>query len=807
MKKILITLALVLMASVSAEAIKMEDIKVYINPGHGGYDSDDRNQTIYPFSSGDTASFWESKSNLYKGLHMYYILDSLGCESMLSRITNTTDDDRSLTGISTEANSFGADMFFSIHSNAGETVNYPLMLYREDAVGTPRYDGNVTISSLLWDNLHSSEISVWTRDTPYISGDLTFYPQWGTSGLGVLRYLYTVGLLSEGGMHEHRPEAHRLMNDDFWWLEAWHFVRSTMEYFDTEDRFVNGNVAGVVYDNHNLREMIMPWSSTAYGRDLLAPINGAYVELKDGGGNVIQKRTTDDMYNGVYVFRNVTPGDYTVVVTEDKYHSYSTNVTVTANEVVYSEVGMTLVRDESLEVLSYSPMVDLSEEVSTVEPIVFEFNYDVDEESFEKAFSISPEVEGDIVYSNSYNTVTFTPLISYDPSITYTVTLSTDVKHPDTYNVNANMQSPVEFKFTTADRSRLELIQSYPEVDGVVDIRTPSLEFRFDKTLNASGINSNVLVYDSNGTQKSTNSRLTTSNKLTNGYGSVSVTLSADLEDGADYKVVLSSTITDTDGIPLGVDTEINFSAQDQGVLDESLEVLEDFETDELFTPNTEDSEGSIGDFRYLRSSSKYLFGTYSAMFLYEYENHKDCYAIWDYNGDYKQVDNGDCIGIYVYGDLNNHELYLGFTAGTDTKYEKVCDTDFLGWKYVEITLSTLESGIAYNLTNVKLVQTEAVYTMDGSFQLDNIVINRTSGVGNATIIEDLTVYPTVASSVINVTAADEILKLQLINPAGSLVKSVAGSQISVYDMEDGVYILKIISDKGEVSRKVIVRK
>ncbi|MFI3239661.1 MAG: Ig-like domain-containing protein [Bacteroidales bacterium] len=807
MKKILITLVLILMASVSAEAIKMEDIKVYINPGHGGYDSDDRHQHIYPFESGDTASFWESKSNLYKGLHMYYILDSLNCESMLSRVTNTTDDDRSLSGIAVEANNFGADMFFSIHSNAGESVNYPLMLYREDAVGTPRYEGNVTISNILWETLHSSDVSVWTRDTPYVSGDLTFYPQWGTSGLGVLRYLYTVGLLSEGGMHEHRPEAHRLMNDDFWWLEAWHFVRATMEYFDTEDRFVTGNVAGVVYDDHNLREMIMPWSSTAYGRDKLAPINGAYVELKDLNGNVIQMRTTDNMYNGVYVFRNVTPGDYVVEVSEDKYHSYKTNVTVVANEVVYSEVGMTMVRDESLEVISYSPNVDLTEEVSAVTPIVFDFNYDVDVESFEKAFSISPEVEGDIVYSNSYSTVTFTPLISFDPSVTYTVTLTTDVKHPDSNNAAANMQSPIEFSFTTANRSRLELIQSYPSVDGVVDIRTPSLEFRFDKTLNAVGINSNVTIYDSNGNQKSTNSRSTTSNKLTNGYGSVSVTLSADLEDGDDYKVVLSSTIADTDGIPLGEDVTINFTAIDQGVLDGSMEVLEDFEADQLFTPNTDESIGVTGDFRYLRSSAKYLFGTYSSMFLYEYDNYKECSAIWDYNGDYKQIDNGDCVGLYVYGDLNNHELYLGFTAGTDTKYEKVCNTNFLGWKYVEITLSSLESGVAYNLTNVKLAQTEAIYTMEGSFQLDNLVINRTSGVGAAPVISDLSIYPITATTVIDVSAADEILKLQLINPAGSVVKSANGTQIVVSDMEDGVYILKITTDKGTVSSKVIVKK
>ena len=42
---------------------------VYINPGHGGHDSDDRNVVIYPFAQGDTAGYWESTSNSRKALH------------------------------------------------------------------------------------------------------------------------------------------------------------------------------------------------------------------------------------------------------------------------------------------------------------------------------------------------------------------------------------------------------------------------------------------------------------------------------------------------------------------------------------------------------------------------------------------------------------------------------------------------------------------------------------------------------------------------------------------------------------------
>ncbi|MDE6321468.1 MAG: N-acetylmuramoyl-L-alanine amidase, partial [Muribaculaceae bacterium] len=124
MKAIKLLAAIALMGAVAApaQAKKMSDLKIYINPGHGGYTGNDRPIQIYPFAQNDTLGYWESKSNLYKGLHMYHILDSLGAKPMISRVKNTEKDDRDLYAIAAEANNFGADFFLSIHSNAGEDV-------------------------------------------------------------------------------------------------------------------------------------------------------------------------------------------------------------------------------------------------------------------------------------------------------------------------------------------------------------------------------------------------------------------------------------------------------------------------------------------------------------------------------------------------------------------------------------------------------------------------------------------------------------------------------------------------------------
>ena len=60
------------------QAKDMTGLKIYINPGHGGYDSDDRNVAVYPYAQGDTLGFWESSSNLHKGLMLRELLQEQG---------------------------------------------------------------------------------------------------------------------------------------------------------------------------------------------------------------------------------------------------------------------------------------------------------------------------------------------------------------------------------------------------------------------------------------------------------------------------------------------------------------------------------------------------------------------------------------------------------------------------------------------------------------------------------------------------------------------------------------------------------
>lgn len=793
-KGIAIALAAAAFIAPAASAKKMSDLKIYINPGHGGYTSNDRPIQIYPYAQNDSNGYWESKSNLYKGLHMYHILDSLGAKAMLSRVKNTEADDRSLSGIAAEANQFGADLFFSIHSNAGEDVNYPIMLYRENTIGTPRYPENVTLSNILFDNLISNQLPMWTRTSRYVEGDLTFYQNMWQGGLGVLRTLYVVGLLSEGGMHEHRPEAHRLMNDDYWWLEAWHFVRAIMEFANTEDRFVTGNVAGIVYDNHNLREMNQPVNFHNYRRDTLAPLCSATVELLDESGNVVQKRTTDQNFNGVFVFRNVKPGKYTVRAAHGDYYEEKTPVTVTANEVTYQDMPLTMKRPYSLEITSFSPKVESSETVSCASSIDFVFNTDVDTESFERAFTITPAIEGYFVYSDTYRRASYVPTLSLDPNITYTVNVSTEARTPDNYYEKPNMQQPLTFTFTTRGRSRLELIDQFPADGGNVHYESPSFEFRFDKTIDYSTIYNMITVTDSKGKAVSMNKRSSKYNQLSNGYGNAVFSVQGNLTPDETYNVKLSGELRDREALPMVNDVTLKFTAIDatNAITNDSTRVIEDFEADVL--PFVYDADHTSGITTTLptaiRSTSK-LFGKAAGKFGYQFADNHGGEIVWNYTGAPIQFNKGDVIGMYVNGDFNNHELYVGVTSGASKKYFKVTDLDFLGWQYREVALNDLDTEFCpFLLSDIKLVQTNSPITQKGSFGLDNITfLAEKDGVSDITV-DGGTVTITGANGSITVAGAANDATVTVVGLDGRTVATATGN--ATVNVAAGVYLVTV---------------
>ena len=294
--------------------------RVFINPGHGGHDSDDRHVPTWVIGAQDTLHYYESNSNLTKGLALQEILNNKGYETAMSRQTNNTEDDLDLFEIVSLAANSGADIFFSIHSNATgieKRINFPLALFR-GWDGQPAVDGSLKLSEAVMKHLYKNETTVWTSKEAN-RGDWSFY-DWGYKvGLGVLRFNKLPGFLSEGSFHDYLPERERLLSDSYCWLEAWNQSLGIDEYFGRKNKFKNGVLAGTVrwadierYDEDR----------RLFGEDVLLPINGAVLRLFNGNGALARVFTVDNMDNGVFVFTNLPPDKYRLELyygTDDLY--------------------------------------------------------------------------------------------------------------------------------------------------------------------------------------------------------------------------------------------------------------------------------------------------------------------------------------------------------------------------------------------------------------------------------------------------------------------------------------------------------
>ena len=156
-KSILMLVAGVLLSAstitTNAAVVKKDpkDVKIYINPGHGGYNANSMGTVKRgEVKSNDTTAFCESNTNLWKAWALFHKLKDYGVTHTGTGIQSARDmsqgmmmshvkydgTDRSLPEIAAEAEQYKPDIFLSIHSNANpegslsSNENYPLVLYR-----------------------------------------------------------------------------------------------------------------------------------------------------------------------------------------------------------------------------------------------------------------------------------------------------------------------------------------------------------------------------------------------------------------------------------------------------------------------------------------------------------------------------------------------------------------------------------------------------------------------------------------------------------------------------------------------------
>lgn len=779
MKKLYI-LVIALVGGLGLQAKDMTGLRIYINPGHGGWDSDDRNVAVAPFAQGDTLGFWESSSNLHKGLMLRELLEGQGATVAMSRVLNRTEDDLNLNTISREANEFDADLFFSIHSNATGTsnrVNFPMMLFKGYTENPAKPEDKV-VAKILFKHLIENQVTYWTQTSEYVVGDWDFYPDWNNAGLGVLRNLTVTGFLSEGSYHDYVPETYRLLNMDYKYIEAWHFAKAVMEYFNT-DGFTTGHIAGVVYDSRMTRTE----SYVQHGRDKQVPLCGATVTLLPN--NITY--TTDPYFNGVYMFRDLAPGNYQLKVVADDHYEQTIDVTVTANTISYTNVAMDRVRSTPPEVLSYSPMMESeTDSINCTTPIVINFNWDMDVESVREAFSIEPAVEGEITFEDSQYRMVFTPNRPYEVATRYTVTIDKSAKHPG----NLSMEEDFSFSFLTQGRNQLKLLASSPADGGVVHYTKPTLEVRFDNVLDAVDIRNLIKLYDNEGNEVSINLRSAKYNQLGDVYGNYYFTTASDLVQGQEYQLRIDASLSDVNSLPVIDPIVINFTAGDVRHNDAPIE---DFETADRITYDAAQSSG-VSTAKAVRSTSQALFGSAGYNFTYTF-NANEAYAFYPTDATFAggaTVDNTQTIGMHIYGDLACDEIWLQLSSGDDTREVLLTNIDFRGWQFREARLDQLTPGKSYRVSGIKVVRKGPFFSNSGSFYLDNMLAYTSSGIQSVATSASIQVYPNPATDLLHIQSEAPVQRVALYNLAGSCVATGTEAVLDVTGIPAGTYLLQI---------------
>ena len=372
MKKITLFSALIALAGLSMGAATASSLRVYINPGHGSFGSNDRPMTIIKevngsivtvAASSDTAGFYESNTDLQKGFGMLQKLiqmglkfdASLGARNLknnivMSRVknggTNPGTYNRNLSEIASEVNSNNFDMFVSIHSDAateGTNTNRPTFLYR--GWDSPKAgSGSLTVA------IQNNSKAMAQKAVPYyaentnmgwsstpsnsnIRGDLDFYKSSNTTGyLGVLKH-NAPGYLAEGFFHTYQPARQRAMNWDVDYIEGAAHAHACADYFGIAKES-KGDIYGIARSASETfsHTYYKPNSST---NDTYKPLNNLTVNLTQNG-KLIKTYKTDNYYNGAFVFKDLAPGTYQITFVSSTYGLASVqNVTVNAGKTSY----------------------------------------------------------------------------------------------------------------------------------------------------------------------------------------------------------------------------------------------------------------------------------------------------------------------------------------------------------------------------------------------------------------------------------------------------------------------------------------
>ena len=472
-------------ATTEKEITGWGDFKLFLDPGHSGRE----NAGLWGYSEAEKVL--RIALTIQEYLTTYTDMPE-ACLQLCRYDDNTTVD---LEERSDMANAWGADFYYSIHSDAAADANTTVTLFGGwmkngvEVEKTP--NGGKAFGELLCPNLTNMMMKFACTGTRGNWHDRCFYLRGATTHdsqypyLSVNRRSNMASLLSEGGYHTIAEQQQLNINEQYKRLEALAAFQSILKYRGLtvpKQTFL----AGTIRNSENQ-----------------VPINGVTVTVDgktyttDSFESVFSKFTKNEnlIHNGFYFFEGLTAGQtYEITFAAEGFDPVTKSVTIleggqgeTADFVTVADVEMVNNAPAKVDGIS---LTDL-QSVSPVYPITVTFSRNMDKESVEQAVSVNNNGEISITWENDYTmNIDVSKLKAYFP---YTITISGDIaKNSQTqqqldgdgdgvaggdYVLNITMAEP--------DVTPALVVSTYPEADQTaVYTQRPPIRIEFNEILN-----------------------------------------------------------------------------------------------------------------------------------------------------------------------------------------------------------------------------------------------------------------------------------------------------------------------------------
>lgn len=391
------------------------DFKLFLDPGHSGRE----NRGLWGYS--------EAQKVLSVALYTKgYLLEYTDIPSDNIKLCRETEAESvTLEERSDMANAWGADFFYSIHSDASASLNTTVTLFggwRNNGVEIEKTpNGGKAFGEILNPNL-TGVMRITTRGNWY---DRCYYdraPQTHTNQypyLSVNRRSNMASLLSEGGYHTIASQQQLNINNDYKKIEAFAAFQSILGYRGMKNP-VQTFLAGIITNSENE-----------------VPIDGVTVEVDgltyttDTWKSTFKAYTNnpDLIHNGFYLFENLEAGKTVEVkFSAPGFDTLIKTATIKSNpegqsndNITWLDVAMTSNAPAKIATTS----IENPSAVTPVYPIVLTFSRKMDKESVEKAFSIDNSGDVALTWINDYTlSIDISKLV---PLSTYTITIDGSV--------------------------------------------------------------------------------------------------------------------------------------------------------------------------------------------------------------------------------------------------------------------------------------------------------------------------------------------------------------------------------------------